>query len=175
MSSPEQGRYGGGWAAQSAGQPTATMSPIGTEAALGQSAPQRGNPPGRPPRRGPRRARLVLARVDPWSVMKLAFLLSIAIAVVMVVAVFVLWSVLDGLGVFDSLAKTLEDVTRNENGSGGVDLNSYVGLSRVMGVTMILSLVNIVLMTALATLGAFLYNLAASIVGGLHVTFAEDV
>jgi hypothetical protein len=184
VSSPEQSRYGGAWAAQ-AGQPTATMPTVGAGApaqpqagSLGQGAPSRPGTtaatPGRAQRRGPRRARLVLARIDPWSVMKLAFLLSIAIAVVMVVAVFMLWSVLDGLGVFDSLAKTLEDVTRNENGSGGVDLTSYVGLSRVMGITMILSLVNIVLMTALATLGAFLYNLAASIVGGLHVTFAED-
>jgi hypothetical protein len=106
--------------------------------------------------------------------MKLAFLLSIALAIVLVVAVVVLWSVLDGLGVFDSVAKTLADVTRNENGSGGVDLTSYIGLSRVIGITTILALVNVVLMTALATLGAFLYNLAASLVGGLHVTLSED-
>lgn len=173
MSSPEQSRYGGGWAAQS--QPTATMPTVGAGPV---TSPQTSGPAapstGRAPRRGPRRARLVLARVDPWSVMKLAFLLSIALAIVLVVAVVVLWSVLDGLGVFDSVAKTLEDVTRNENGSGGVDLTSYIGLSRVVGITTILALVNVVLMTALATLGAFLYNLAASLVGGLHVTLSED-
>lgn len=120
-----------------------------------------------------RRARLVLARVDPWSVMKLGFLLSIALAIVSVVAVLVLWLVLDGLGVFDAVQKTVGDVTSSET-SAGIDVLSYVGLGRVLGVTTVLACVNIVLFTALATLGAFLYNIAAALVGGLHVTLAEE-
>jgi hypothetical protein len=128
-----------------------------------------------PGRTKARRARLVLARVDPWSVMKLSFLLSIALAVIAVVAVFVLWSVLDAMGVFDSVGRGVESVTRSSNDTSGVDIYDYVGLGRVLSVTVLLAGVNVVLMTALSTLAAFMYNLAASLVGGLHVTFTEDV
>jgi hypothetical protein len=122
-----------------------------------------------------RRARLVLGRVDPWSVMKLSFLLAIAMAIVAVVAVFVLWSVLDAMGVFDSVGRTVESVTRSNDNAQGIDILDYVGLSRVLSITLLLSAVNVVLMTALCTLAAFLYNMAAGLVGGLHVTFTEDV
>lgn len=122
-----------------------------------------------------RRARLVLARVDPWSVMKLSFLLAIALAVIAVVAVFVIWTVLDTMGVFDSVGSTVESITRSSDNSQGVDILDYVGLSRVLSLTVVLAGVNVVLMTALATLGAFMYNMAASLVGGLNVTFTEDV
>ena len=85
------------------GPPTATMSPVtDTLAGATQARPAA--------RVRARRARLVLSRVDPWSVMKLAFLLSIALAIVAVVAVFVLWSVLDAMGVFDSVGSTAESV-----------------------------------------------------------------
>jgi len=122
-----------------------------------------------------RRARLVLSRVDPWSVMKLAFLLSIALAIVAVVAVFVLWSVLDAMGVFDSVGSTVESVTRSQDNARGIDILDYIGLGKVLSITMVLSAVNAVLLTALCTLSAFLYNMAASLVGGLHLTFTEDV
>jgi hypothetical protein len=125
-------------------------------------------------RRGPRKARLVLGRVDPWSVMKLSFLLSIALAIVALVAVAVLWSVLDSMGVFDSVGRTVESVTRERDTAEGFDILAYVGFERVMTLTALLTGINVILMTAICTLGAFLYNLAASLVGGLHVTLTED-
>jgi hypothetical protein len=66
-------------------------------------------------------------------------------------------------------------VTRSNDNAQGVDILDYVGLNKVLSTTLLLSGVNVVLMTALATLGAFMYNMAASLVGGLHVTFTEDV
>ena len=56
----------------------------------------------------------------------------------------------------------------------GFDILAYVGFNRVMTLTALLTGINVILMTALCTLGAFLYNLAASLVGGLHVTLTED-
>ena len=150
------------------GQPTATMPSVRDMTSTATSS----RPVSRP---RARRARLVLARVDPWSVMKLSFLLAIALAVIAVVAVFVIWTVLDTMGVFDSVGSTVESITRSSDNSQGVDILDYVGLSRVLSLTVVLAGVNVVLMTALATLGAFMYNMAASLVGGLNVTFTEDV
>jgi hypothetical protein len=152
--------------ASASGQPAAGVVGNGP-AASGASVE------GAPGARKARKARLVLARVDPWSVMKLSFLLAVALAIVAVTTVFVLWTVLDRMGAFDTVSRVIADITEGESG-GAFDLTQYVGLSRVLGATAILACVNIVLMTAVATLSAFLYNIASSLVGGLHVTLAEE-
>jgi hypothetical protein len=105
--------------------------------------------------------------------MKTAFLLSIAFGIVTVVAVAVVWSVLGAAGVWDAINQTVSDVL---GGSGGTNFHveDYVGTSRVMGFTMIVAVVDVVLITAISTLAAFLYNLAAALLGGLEVTLAED-
>lgn len=123
--------------------------------------------------RPPRRARLRLTRVDPWSVMKTAFLLAVAFAVVTVVSVFIIWSVLAAAGVWDSINDTVRDVVGGEDAANW-DVEKYVGLSRVMGFTMLVSVVDVVLITAIATLSAFLYNMSAALVGGVELTLAED-
>lgn len=119
-----------------------------------------------------RRARLRLTHIDPWSVMKTAFLLSIAFAIVTVVSVFIVWTVLDAAGVWDSINSTIADVVGSDADS--FDIEGYVGMSRVMGLTLLIAAVDVVLITAMATLGAFLYNLAAALLGGIDVTLAEE-
>jgi len=120
-----------------------------------------------------RRARLRVTHVDPWSVMKVSFLLSIAIGIVTVIAVAVVWSVLGAAGVWDSINTSVQEVIGGETGQS-FNVEDYVGTSRVLGFTMIVAVVDVVLITAIATLGAFLYNLAATLLGGLEVTLAED-
>jgi hypothetical protein len=124
-------------------------------------------------KRSPRRARLRLTRVDPWSVMKTAFLLAVAFGIVTVVSVFIVWSVLGAAGVWDSINATASDILGNE-AAASFDITSYIGTSRVMGFTMLVAVVDVVLLTAVATLGAFLYNMAAALLGGIEVTLAED-
>lgn len=121
----------------------------------------------------PRRARLRLTRVDPWSVMKTSFLLAVAFGIVTVVSVFIVWSVLGAAGVWDSINATATDILGDE-AAAGFDITSYIGTSRVMGFTMLVAVVDVVLLTAVATLGAFLYNMAAALLGGVEVTLAED-
>jgi hypothetical protein len=127
----------------------------------------------RPIGRAPRRARLRLTRIDPWSVMKTSFLLSIALGVVTIVSVFIVWSVLGAAGVWDSINQTVQDIVGGQDTSS-FDITDYIGMSRVMGFTMIVAVIDVVLMTAVATLGAFLYNMAAALLGGIDVTLTED-
>lgn len=124
-------------------------------------------------RKAPRRARLRLTRIDPWSVMKTSFLLSIALGVVTVVSVLMVWTVLDAAGVWDSINQTVQNILGGE-GTGDFDIETYVGTSRVLGFTMLVAVIDVVLLTAIATLGAFLYNMAAALLGGIEVTLAED-
>jgi len=150
-------------------------SPTGPGPA-GSPAPSRPTPSvaGRPtPRARTRRARLRVVHLDPWSVMKTSFLLSIAFGIVTVVSVAVVWSVLGAAGVWDSINSTVTDVLGGESAST-FDVQNYVGTSRVLGFAMIVAVVDVILITAIATLGAFLYNLAAALLGGLEVTLAED-
>jgi hypothetical protein len=124
-------------------------------------------------RRPPRRARLRLTRIDPWSVMKTSFLLAVAFGVVTVVSVFIVWSVLSAAGVWDSINNTVQDVVGGDEAANW-DVEKYVGMSRVMGFTMLVSVVDVILITAIATLGAFLYNMSAALLGGVELTLAED-
>jgi len=124
------------------------------------------------PSKAPRRARLRLTRIDPWSVMKMAFLLSVAIGVVTVVAVLVVWGVLSMAGVWDSINTSVQDIVGDQGSTW--DIHDYLGTSRVLGFTLVIAVVDVVLLTAVATLGAFLYNMAANLLGGVEVTLSED-
>lgn len=121
-----------------------------------------------------RRARLRLVQVDAWSVMKTAFLLSIALGIVLVVAVAVVWSVLGSAGVWDSINSSVQQAIGGDGGGSQFQIQDYLGTSRVVGFTMIVAVIDVILVTAIATLGAFLYNLAAALLGGVEVTLTED-
>ena len=119
-----------------------------------------------------RRASLRLTHVEPWSVTRLAFAISVAMMIVAVVAVAIFWFVLDLVGVWDQINKSFTTVLSDDSSSFNV--TDYFGIGRVIGLTLVLSAVNVVLMTALSTIGAHLYNLAAQLMGGVEVTLAED-
>jgi Transmembrane domain of unknown function (DUF3566) len=120
--------------------------------------------------RVPRRTSLQLQRLDPWSVLKLSLVLSVAGFLVWLVAVGVLYGVLAGMGVWDQINGTYSDLTSANNAQMSTEL---VSGGRVFGVAMVIGLVNIVLMTALATVGSLVYNVAADLVGGIEITLSE--
>ncbi|WP_443093358.1 DUF3566 domain-containing protein [Gandjariella thermophila] len=127
-------------------------------------------PSARRPGRGPRRASLQVKRVDPWSVLKLAGVLSVAMFFIWMVAVGVLYGVLDGMGVWDKLNGTYNDLV--QGGSEGSSGN-LISVGRVFGVAAVVGVINIILFTALATVSAFIYNVSADLAGGLEVTLSE--
>ncbi|MFI8947749.1 DUF3566 domain-containing protein [Streptomyces sp. NPDC053750] len=120
-----------------------------------------------------RKARLRVAKADPWSVMKVSFLLSIALGICTIVASAVLWMVMDAMGVFSTVGGTISEAT-GSNESNGFDLQSFLSLPNVLLFTTVIAVIDVVLATALATLGAFIYNLSAGFVGGVELTLAED-
>lgn len=119
-----------------------------------------------------RRARLLVSKVDPWSVLKMAFLLSVALGIVTVVAAIVLWTVLDLTGIFDQVDSLLGTLAGSEG--GGFELKKVASLGQVASFATIIAVINVVLLTALSMLSAVLYNIAATLVGGIGVTLTDD-
>jgi transmembrane protein DUF3566 len=124
--------------------------------------------------RGPRRARLNLKRIDPWSVMKFSFAVSVVLFIVVVVATSVLYLALDAMGVWSEVNKSLTELVSASGGTESGNSNSFrITAWGVIGTSMLIGAVNVVLFTALATLGAFIYNVCADLVGGVELTLAE--
>jgi hypothetical protein len=123
--------------------------------------------------RSARRARLQLRRIDPWSMLRFSFVASLALLVVFLVAVIVLYAVLSGMNVFSTINDQLRSLTDNGSTDTTTGLHFDFSFARVMGISLLIGAVNVVLFTALATLGAFVYNLVADLVGGIEVTLSE--
>jgi hypothetical protein len=146
-------------------------------AAASQSAIEEAHHPAKPKvgvARRTRKARLRLSRLDPWSVMKTSFLFSIAAGIMLVVAVYSIWTVLSTSHLFDSINDIVRSVVSTPGDTTPFRIQEYINTQKVMGVTALIACVDVVIFTALATLGSFLYNLAATMLGGLEITLAED-
>lgn len=157
----------------SAPAPRSTQRRAATE----QSGP---DPAARPPRsasrtqvtnkaQGPVRASMQIRRLDPWSVLKVSLVLSVALFFVWMIAVAFLYLALGGMGVWSKLNSNVGDLLTSASGSGG----ELVSSGTIFGGALLIGLVNIVLLTAMATCGAFIYNLSTDIVGGIEVTLAD--
>ncbi|MFB9713564.1 MULTISPECIES: DUF3566 domain-containing protein [Arthrobacter] len=161
-------------------RPVGAQRPAGQRpAAPGQRPVQGQRPaPGTPglvkpaPKAKVRRARLLVSKVDPWSVLKMAFLLSVALGIVTVIAAIVLWTVLDLTGIFNQVDSLLGTLAGSE--SGGFELKKVASLGQVASFATIIAVVNVVLLTALSMLSAVLYNISATLVGGIGVTLTDD-
>ena len=141
-------------------------------AAVPPASTQRARPSARRrPGRGPRRASLQVKRFDPWSVLKLSLVLGVAMFFVWLVAVGVLYTVLDGMGVWDKLNGTYSSLVGGEGANASAE--PLISAGRVFGIAAILGAINIVLVSALATVSAFIYNVSADLAGGLEVTLSE--
>ena len=123
-------------------------------------------------RKTARQAHLTVARIEPWSVMKFSFVVSLVAFVILFVAVAVLYGVLAGLGVFNSLQHLVTSLTSSQ-GSQGTSVSSVLSASRVLGYTALLGALNVVLITAMSTIGSVIYNLTSRLVGGVEVTLRE--
>ncbi len=133
----------------------------------GRSGPGSGS--ARPPGAG-RRAKLRLSKVNPLTVTRLSFAFSLCVFVVLLVAVAVLWFVLNSIGVFGSVTDAADTLTD----SSASDVKSWLSFGRAMELSLLVGAINVILMTALTTLGALLYNLCAEMIGGIELTLSDQ-
>lgn len=120
---------------------------------------------------GPRSVNLTVASVDLWSVSKMTLLLSVALGIATIVAFIILWLVLQATGTLESIRGTLGEIAGPESAE---EMLKLLGFGPVVSFAVILAVVNVVLMTALATLFGFLYNIGAKMVGGFRLTLVDD-
>ncbi|WNG92935.1 DUF3566 domain-containing protein [Mycobacterium sp. ITM-2016-00318] len=146
-----------------------------------KTTPERTEPPMRPasagrvqvtsrPHAGPVRASMQIRRIDPWSALKVSLVLSVALFFVWIIAVAFLYLVLGGMGVWSKLNSNVGDLLTSASGQAGGEL---VSSGTIFGGAALIGLVNIVLLTAMATVGVFIYNLTTDLVGGVEVTLAD--
>ena len=137
------------------------------------SASSKGSKKGKKTVAGPRRVRLSLTRINPLSVMKVSFLLSVAAGIMLVVAAAFVWFMLDAMHVFSTI-RDLAGTVMDSKSNAYTALLEYLKLSRAISMATIIAVINIILTTALSTIGALLYNVTAAFVGGVHLTLADE-
>ncbi|WP_068432882.1 DUF3566 domain-containing protein, partial [Piscicoccus intestinalis] len=140
-----------------AGRPTGRMSPT--------AAPGDGEP---------RKAKLTVSRIDPFSVMKISFLLSVALGIAGVVVVAALWLMLNSMGVFATINDTFNELQASAQPEDRFSVIDMLGFGRVLSLSIVFGVVDVILMTAIATITAFIYNICAALVGGMQVTLTDD-
>lgn len=193
MSTPSTPRPSGSAPKSEAPRPTQVKRPAptgtgsrpaatGAKPAAGQARPAGARPAAQRPANGQerlvrpapkakvRKARLLVSKVEPFSVLKLAFLLSVAFGVITVVAAVGIWALLDLMGTFDAFNTLIRDAMAE----GGFDLRQSMSLGQVASYATIIAVVNVVVISIVSMLGAVLYNIAASLVGGIGVTLTDD-
>lgn len=119
----------------------------------------------------PRRVRVLLSRIDPWSTLKIGFLASIAIGIMNVVAVWVLWTALNDMATFGTIQQWVSKLFPPDQ---QVSILQFFNLTKVMSATVLIAVVNVVLISGLSVIAAFIYNMIARVVGGVYLTLTDD-
>lgn len=132
---------------QSAGQPQGAKRPVGI-----------------------RQIHMTVSKIDPLSALKLGFLVSVAIGLMVVVAMMLVWFLLDGMHVFSQINTLLSTLGSQQL----LQVAEYLEFGRWMSFAVIVAILDIVLLTALSAVGAVIYNLIASLVGGVKINVTDE-
>ncbi|MDY5585691.1 MAG: DUF3566 domain-containing protein [Arcanobacterium sp.] len=119
---------------------------------------------------GVRSVRMTVSRIDPWSALKISFLVSVAIGIMMVIAAIILWLMLDSMHVWSGIT----DLLTTFNNSTLLQLAQFLEFGRLIPFAIVIAVVEIVLMTALGGLFALVFNVVAMLVGGFKITVTDE-
>lgn len=120
--------------------------------------------------RGPLRAAVQLRRIDPWSTFKVSAVLAIALFLIWMIAIGVLYVILDGMGVWDQINNSFGQLVSSDNTT---ESSFEITAGTVFGVAAGVGALYVIVFTALTTVGAFIYNMSSDLVGGIEVTLAD--
>jgi Transmembrane domain of unknown function (DUF3566) len=119
----------------------------------------------KPSRARSRQARVVLRKVDPWSVLKISFVFYLCMMVVILGALMILYGILGAMGVLDTATEFLVDLGFGDD----FEIHGNWLFSRGLAIGLAL----VVLWTLINVFIVFLYNLLSDVVGGIEVTLSE--
>ncbi|WP_413317568.1 DUF3566 domain-containing protein [Agrococcus sp. 1P02AA] len=117
-----------------------------------------------------KQVRLRLVHIDFWSAMKVSAILGLVLGIVQLVVVFVMWTLLQVVGLFDKVDEVLRDILANPDFA----ITSMLSLPQVMMFTLLVAVLNFVVITVMGAVVAVLYNLSVRVTGGLQVGFANQ-
>jgi len=117
-----------------------------------------------------KQVRLKLVHIDYVSALKLSFLLGLAQLIIVVLGTFLIYLVFVQTGLFS----TANNVAGEVLGKNVFDINSILSMGRAVGTGLAIGLVNMIVITVLGAIAAWLYNMAAKVVGGLSVGFTNN-
>ena len=116
------------------------------------------------------RAAVQIRRIDPWATFKISAVLAVVGFFIWMIAVAVLYLILDGMGVWDQINSSFGTLVTADGSSSEGDV---LGAGTIFGYAVLLGAINAILLTAIATIGAYIYNLCADLVGGAEVTLGD--
>lgn len=117
-----------------------------------------------------KQVRLKLVYVDFWSTVKLSFLVAVSLGIVLVVAVVLIYLVLQSTGIFGKIDSLLQDILTDPDFS----IAANYSLLQVTFFALIIAVLNTVVGTALGAITSILYNFSVRLTGGLLVGFTNN-
>ncbi|SFS10391.1 Transmembrane protein of unknown function [Agrococcus baldri] len=117
-----------------------------------------------------KQVRLRLVHIDFWSAMKVSAILGLVLGIIQIVVVFVMWTLLQVVGLFDKIDEVLRDILADPEFA----IASILSLPQVMMFTLLVAVLNFVVITVMGAVIAVLYNLSVRVTGGLQVGFANQ-
>ena len=115
------------------------------------------------------RVRRIIRKIDPWTVLKVTLVLNFVIALTVVLGFSIMWVLLVNAGVpqgLEDIARRLALLDQDASLVGNIE-PLFTGLVS-------LAVVYMLTQTAIATVGAFFYNLVSDLVGGIEVVVLEE-
>lgn len=112
-----------------------------------------------------RRVRRIVRKIDPWTVLKAAFVINLVVGLSATLGIWIAWSIAVQRGIPVDIAETLGRLTIAFTPDGELYFR----------VVLMSAIIWVVGATALLTLLAVLYNLVSDIVGGVELVMLEEV